>query len=762
MKYFALFLLVFFWISSAAQPSRNVLTEHALEEMGIRIAARHDSLLNSIRLRKEKGLPRPLIGYALSGGGAKGLAHIGAIEVLESEGIIPDRITGTSMGSIVGALYSVGYRAKQMHTLADSMNWEELLLDRMHRTDFSLEEKDEAEAYLLKFGFKGFKLHLPKGIISGQKLGLRLGRLLWSSHETHDFSKLHIPYRAIATDVVTGERVVLSSGFLPDAVRASMAIPTAYSPIEIDGRLLVDGGVVQNFPVEEVKEMGADIIIGVDVGAILYKRDQLTSALAIADQLTSLQIVAGSLRQEDICDVYIRPELNDLSSSDFSKADSLMSLGKLAAEKQRPFFRQLNDTLEKYYPRPKVPAYMPKLKRIYIKEIEFRGLQRVSEKMASNWLKIKTDEWTTIDKLEEGINRLYGTQFFNKIDYKIEGLGKGSKLTIRADEMEYVTARFGLHYDNIFKAGLLMNYTVRNLKTQGSRVMLRVRLSENPGLNLSYRFLLVQKLRMGGNLELDYQTIEFPNLKKTENGYFREYKKYTDLLIKCDLEGTKSNNWRNGFGPHLKLGNIKAHNVTKYYLEDAMVGAHAFYHLDTYDRAFFPKSGTRFYALLDFNHLINNSTKTDLATDYWTAQVSLDHVWPLANRLAFRTSLNLAAQSHHNTSPRDQFSLGARTIFERKVIPFSGVYYGDRTSPSVATAQAKFRYEPWENKFVYAVGNYATYGSNIERTAKLENDLWGIGIGAGFQSIIGPVFVEAAKSSVYKDITWLVNIGFVF
>lgn len=761
-KLVILFFLITISLSNTYSQRKRVLTERALQDMSKRIAQRHDSLLQSISIRKKKGLPRPKIGYALSGGGAKGLAHIGAIEVLEEIGFTPDYIVGTSMGSIVGALYSVGYPAKQIHQLADSMNWNVLLFDKMERSDFTLEEKDQAEAYLLEFGFEKFKLQLPKGIITGQKLGVLLSRLLWPSHKIRNFSELKIPFKAVATDVFTGERVVLDSGFLPDAVRASMSIPTAFEPMEIDGRMLVDGGVVQNFPVEEVKQMGADIVIGIDVGAILYKRDQLNSAIAIMDQLTSLQVVSQTLKQEENCNVYIRPKLNGLSAGDFDKAEELIKYGKLETQHQQVFLKQLQDSIQKYYPRKTEKEFLPKLKRLHVSKISYTGLSRVSEELVSNRLGIKPDQWTSVSELERGITRLYGTQFFDKVDYQIEGDGKKVNIVIRVQESAYAKIRFGLHYDNVFKAAVLFNYTLRNWRTQGSRLMFQARLSENPGAKLSYRFFVAEELGMSVNLETEYQTYEFPNFVRTNDGLLREFQVYSDFNTKIDLEKNLTNNWRHGFGLHMNLGNAKIHSVEKYSLEDAFIGAHSFLLRDTYDRAFFPKRGMRLWASLHYNHLADSRSHADLANDFWSGQIGADFVQELCHNWHFRYNINFATQSHHNTTQRNQFSLGARSIFEGRVLPFAGVYFGDNNSPSLATAQFKARYAPFPDKFVYATANFASFGSNASQVLQTDNTLWGFAVGTGFQSIIGPIWVDASKSTVYRDLVWRVNVGFVF
>jgi len=207
---------------------------------------------------------RPKIGLVLSGGGAKGLAHIGVIRAMEKAGLTPDYITGTSMGSIVGALYAIGYTADDIEDIVRDVDWDAILSNEIPLNQITYEEKSYYGRYIAELPVKGIKVGLPRGLIEGQKLSERLSRITRPAHDIENFHNLPIPFACVATDIATGEPVVLNHGSLPEALRASMAIPTFFTPVEIDSNLYVDGGVVRNFPVQEAKSMGADIVIGTD------------------------------------------------------------------------------------------------------------------------------------------------------------------------------------------------------------------------------------------------------------------------------------------------------------------------------------------------------------------------------------------------------------------------------------------------------------------------------------------------------------------
>ncbi|MFT5079121.1 MAG: NTE family protein, partial [Patiriisocius sp.] len=227
------------------------------------------------------------VGLVLSGGGAKGLAHIGAIKAIEEAGIQIDYIGGTSMGAIVGSLYASGYNAHQLDSIFNTVDFETLIRDEIPRGSKTFYEKNETDRYALTLPFDNFKLGLPSGISKGQNAYNLLSRLTLHVREHEDFSALPIPFLCVATDLETGEAVILESGYLPKAVVASGALPTLFSPVTIDDRILIDGGVVNNYPIDELRAKGMDIIIGVDVQDDLRESKEINSAIQVMVQINN-------------------------------------------------------------------------------------------------------------------------------------------------------------------------------------------------------------------------------------------------------------------------------------------------------------------------------------------------------------------------------------------------------------------------------------------------------------------------------------------
>ena len=334
---------------------------------------------STIEAQSDSLKTRPKIGLVLSGGGAKGVAHIGVLKLIEKHEIPIDYITGTSMGSIIGALYAIGYSANEIEKIARSMDWDEIFDGSTKRRLISIEEKDQEGKYVIEVPVKKGIPIIPTGLISGQKLEMELTKITWSVHGVNDFSKFPIPFACIAANIETGEAVVLNKGYLPDAIRASMAIPSVFTAVELDNKLLVDGGLIRNFPVSDARNMGADIIIGVDVQAPLYKKEELTSMLKIMEQAASFINDESTSKETELVDILIKPNIEGYDASSFDDVDSLLARGEKAAILKEKLFIELKQKLDSYTVESKVIRSPPSLYSIFINKVKYEGLNKVSK-----------------------------------------------------------------------------------------------------------------------------------------------------------------------------------------------------------------------------------------------------------------------------------------------------------------------------------------------------------------------------------------------
>ncbi len=359
---------------------------------------------------------RPLVGLALSGGGARGLAQIGILKVLEREGIPIDLIVGTSMGGVVGGLYAAGYSAEELERIALDIDWNDLLSDTPARLSLFLSQREEKEGSLFQFRLDGIKPYVPSALTSGQKLtGLFTDLIMqaeltskWFSQPYSSFDNLRIPFRAITTDLVTGERVILDSGDLAQALRATMSIPLAFSPVEKGDSLLVDGGLVDPIPVEVAREMGSEIVVAVNTVSALLPADKIKTALDVANQATSIMSLRRQREALNQADFTIQPDLGWFSSMDFERTAELIAIGEAAAENS---VLELKRRISRGK-RPNPGSDSPEFK---ICELKLNGNERLEKDFILSLASIRPESTVTAEGIKSDLEGIYASGYFSDV-----------------------------------------------------------------------------------------------------------------------------------------------------------------------------------------------------------------------------------------------------------------------------------------------------------------------------------------------------------
>ncbi len=385
---------------------------------------------------------RPKIGLVLSGGGARGAAHIGVLKVLEELRIPIDIVTGTSIGALVGAAYASGTSITELEAEVIKTDWNEVFNDSSPREDRSFLRKEEDQVRLLKLemGVKDYSLRLPAGAISGQKLDGFFSRITRFAPGSVDFDLLPIPYRAIATDAETGKLFVFKQGRLADAMRASMSVPGAVAPFEINGRIFLDGGLTRNLPVDVARELGADIVIAVNIGSGLLKREELRSVLGVSLQMINIlteQNVRASIESLKSTDVLITPALDAISSTEFTRAAETIKIGMDAARQIGSLLAGLGVS-EAAYARHQSRLLARRGRPVFegenIDRVQVVGLERASAVELQRTLGIKAGDPVNFKQLDAGISRVFGTGYFERVNYSFLNDGKLQVLRINARE----------------------------------------------------------------------------------------------------------------------------------------------------------------------------------------------------------------------------------------------------------------------------------------------------------------------------------------
>jgi NTE family protein len=367
---------------------------------------------------------RPKVGVVLSGGGAKGYAHIGALKVIEDAGIKIDYIGGTSIGAIVGGLYASGYSAEELEEIMYSLDLNQMIMNEKSRKELPFFDKSYREKYILQLPFDDFKLSFPNAISSGQGTADELTYLFRHVHEVNDFNQLPIPFVCVATKLSSGESVVFHSGYLPQAVLASAAYPTLLEPVYINGELYIDGGVKNNYPVQEVKDLGADIIIGIDLQEGLLDEKDLNSATKVLEQIITYNISDKTKEQSKLVDLEIKPNLKGYSVTSFDDKDNIILAGKSAAEKMLPELKKIASL--QGFPELEKPE-ISNDRHLLITELEINGLETYSRTYIKSKIGIKTPQLATYEQIRAGIKVLYSSGNFNKVFYRIKNNSGGHK-----------------------------------------------------------------------------------------------------------------------------------------------------------------------------------------------------------------------------------------------------------------------------------------------------------------------------------------------
>jgi NTE family protein len=701
---------------------------------------------------------RPKIGLVLSGGGAKGFAHIGALKVLEEAGIQPDFIGGTSMGSIIGGLYAIGYSSKMLQEMVAKQNWDELLTDKISRRNFSIEEKGEDGRYILSFPVRRTRIEMPAGLRSGQNVTNMLSKLTSPAYRLKTFNDYPIPFFCMAADIELGQQVVLDNGYLPDAMRASMSIPTLFTPFEIHNRLLVDGGLLNNFPADIMKKRGADIIIGVDVQRTLYSKSELNSIRKIVDQMGSFLRNKATVDNRKLTSYLILPEITRYSMTDFGMADSLIDAGEREARKMLPRFKLLADSLNLLGPAPvriplaAIPDHLP------IMEIKYEGLLKVPWRVVQNRFDIKVGDTISLDNLAKAIDRVYATQYFDMITFKLEPKNDGIRLVLRMVEKDYGLLRMGIHYDNDFEALLLFNADFRNLLLNGSKLSVDVGLGRNPRLSLLYYLSRGRWPNVGLSIKSNGLDVYSFDEMGDRTASFR----YSELLFDLYAETILSNSTSTGFGTEFESSNL-SQTVTSLrtgVVEQSFLNIYAFLKVDTYDKAFYPSKGGALWAEVKMVNGVEENTafKPSVVVD-----IRYRNAFHISSRFSIIPSLNIG-MAISDTLPYQYRSFigGANSGPLRNSFPFIGLNFMQRSDYSAMVAGCDFQYEFRHNHFLILKYNIGKTEHKPEKLLQLKNAIQGIGLTYGYNSPIGPIELTVMASDYTNKLLTFINLGYSF
>jgi NTE family protein len=727
-------------------------------------------LIVAFGFSQQKNIPRPKVGLVLSGGGAKGLAHIGVLKVLEEAGVPIDYIGGTSMGSIIGGLYAIGYRSDELSRFVTTMNWDSLLTDQIDRQNLSFEEKEENARYFVSFPIREKRIGLPSGAIGGQNIYGLFNKMASPVYRERDFTKFPIPFICVATDIEKAEATVLKSGYLPQAMRASMAIPTIFTPENIDGNMYVDGGVLSNFPVLEVKDMGADILIGVDVGFRAQPKKMLNTIPGILSQSMYTFTKSELNKNRSACDILIDPDLVNYNLMNYDKADSIIARGEAAARAMLPRLKALVDSLNTFTPLPPKASSFQRFDTIYVKEVEITGLNVVPREFVYRKLQLEIPSKLSFKELDDKIALLFGTQFFNKVTYRLEPLPEGAKIILEIDEKNTNYFKVGIHYDTDFKTALLLNSTFRNLLIPGSKLSLDLAIGEN----IAFNGLLY--LNTGWNSEKIQARKKqlFPDFGVRLNSHKMEVYEYNkdriaasydffDVTLDLFYQWNLSNNNALGGGVMGDYTNISNRvGTANFPISDYLYSNfHLFYKIDNYNKSLYPTRGIQLTSNISYVKGLVDKVNSEM--DFFQGNVRFSNAVPLSKRLTL-TNMMFAGFSSTDIIPAhySYFLGGLGGTYLRGLVPIVGLKYMQISGSNAWALGTDLRFEAWPNNFFSIKGNVSKAAVAAKDLITTSGITIGGGVSFGYKSVIGPMEISFMSSNNIKGLAGFVNIGYWF
>lgn len=706
---------------------------------------------------------QPKIGLVLSGGGAKGFAHIGVLKEIERAGIKLDYIGGTSMGAIVGGLYAAGYNASQIEKIVTDTNFFELLQDKLPRSAKPLFEKENAENSALTLPIQNGSIGLPQGFSKGQSVLNLLTRLLAPVDSISDFSKLPIPFYCIATNVENGGEIILDKGSLPLALRASGSFPTLLHPIEIDNQLLVDGGIANNFPVNIMRKKGIDIIIGVDVQGKLFKKEKLNSVVSILNQIVSYQMYNRSDKQIADVDVYLHPDIYNYTVVDFDKGKEILKKGEEVALTKSKTFDSIASLQNKKHRNQPLEV---KDDDFILDKIIIKGNKNYTRAYILGALQLQTGDVLNHHKLTEKINNLTATDNFQRIDYSFSKTKKGKTLQLNLQESNVgAKIRLGVHYDLLYQSSVLLNYTKKKALLKNDVFSIDFIVGDNLRYNLDYfvdnGFYTSFGIKSRYNV---FKTDVFYN----QNNISRLNVKYRDFSNSIYVQTKFDRKFAIGLGfEHKRIfadteNILNNNNQPLIYDKSDYLNTFTYLKLDSYDKKYFTTKG--FFADIEFKWFLASSDYNKNFHQFSQLKGKLGFATTFWDKFTFQYESEAGTTLGSVISPIFDFTLGGyNQNFINNFISLYGYEIGDISDQSFLKSTFHLRYQFVENHYASFIANYARADSDLFNNGQLfANTKSGYAFGYSINTLIGPIEFKYSWTPDLNRNYWLFNLGFWF
>lgn len=694
---------------------------------------------------------RPRVGLVLSGGAAKGFAHIGALEVLEEAGLPVDIVTGTSMGAVVGGLYAMGYSSRTLEEIVQRQDWTQLLSDASPRSALDVERRIQAGATLFSLPAEGGTIRLPGGVLEGQRVLELLARLTWPYHQVGDFTALPRVFGAVVMDLKTGQAEALTGGSLPLAIRASMSIPGLFEPVRIGNQTFVDGGLARNLPASDAVALGADILVCVDVSKPPPEEDfSPGSLLDIVLRTAFLRAEVSTRRQRLLCDVLIEPDVEELGYFSFDESAAWIRRGRLAAMALRGRLDSLVTALGAPDPRS---IAAPGTEAVQLVGITIEGASPAAEQLARRRLDLHLPGLVSPGELGRAIERVYGTGEFSLVSYQLlpaadtapSHLAASRRLVVQARQRQRDLLGFGFRYDSRERAALLFDLTLRNRLAFGSTTRFAARLGRETRVGVDYfdRLGVDAPTGIGGGAHYTRVPVDlFPDAERAAvRGEMRIY----DGGLFGSLAGANAAFLRLGIHgeylhatPEIGADSLAGRPVET--IDQTFHSVRTELLVDTRNRVVLPTRGIRAYVKAEF---ADPAIGSSLTFQHYVADV--EAFVPVGATVTVSTRLALT-RGRGDGLPLSRATfvggLYPPTVLPGQFLPLAGARSQELSGRSGQLARLGVRWMAREDVFLELAGDAGAAGDDWTLDG---NELrFGLGLTAGLVTPIGPVSVTFA------------------
>jgi NTE family protein len=675
----------------------------------------------------------PKIGLSLSGGGAKGFAHIGVLKVLDSLGVKIDYISGTSMGAIVGGLYASGYTGKEIEKIVMDTDFYSLIANEKTRQETTFFDKS-VDKYILTVPIKDGKINvLPKAISTGQKNIYLLKELFKNVSTITDFSKLPIPFMCVATNLESGSMKLFESGDLVSSIMASSAFPSLMDPVKINDSLYIDGAMTINYPSKPLKDKGIDIVIGVDLSQGLANRKDLQSAIAILNQVIDFGIQKETKNQYKYTDINIHPNLNGTSATSYDAKKAILDSGYVESQKYLQTLSLLpkRENILLRAPMSAIYSNVYKIDSLILENDHIFRKNYVLGKM-----NLKVPSLQTYGGINKMIDKLYATNNYRLINYDIiqENQKNYLKLNVTEDDTRFFL-KFGLHYDEIFKTGLLLNATAKRLLFRNSIVSLDIVVGDQPRYYFNY--FIDNGYIPGLGIYASGMSLDLKN----ENG--NNYEKWNWFRNEIFIQSIWRDRYAVGVGISSDYFDSKITGINDYTNSHHFINTYAFIKSDTRDDRSFATRGLYLAAegkVLDILNKFDDGKIIQL-------KINTQLNFPITDWLTYRLGLFGGITIGENLSPYYSYRMGG--IFDQNLgnfVSFQGYQFGQSIAQNMLISSNTAQFKLSKNFFADANFSFANLLNDLNVDDVLHVSDSSAGITAGYKSPFGQIKINYSQA----------------